>query len=175
MGRFLDVTGITLSLHSRMFSGHVGTILFQELLVCTNVTILQATESHTVDLVLALTLLARSTVGTQFSTRLIHRINADYLKIIFESVVLIIMAPDRMLSLKGGEQQNEGFGLAGACMNFQTSSSAQRESRKVCQGKDAELVQLNRQMNPGLSNYICQNNHPRLSFVSVERQCNLLI
>lgn len=90
----------------------VGTNLFQELLVCTNVTILQATENHTVDLVLALTLLAGSTVGAQFGARLSHRINADTLKIIFASVVLIIMvkiflelviAPDLMLSLKGDQ------------------------------------------------------------------------
>ena len=88
----------------------VGTNLFQELLVCTNVTILQASENHTVDLVLALTLLAGSTVGAQLGARLSHRINADTLKIIFASVVLIIMvkiflelviAPDLMLSLKG--------------------------------------------------------------------------
>jgi len=55
----------------------VGTNLFQELLVCTNVTILQAAENQTVDLVLALTLLAGSTVGAQFGARLSHRINAD--------------------------------------------------------------------------------------------------
>jgi uncharacterized protein len=88
----------------------VGTNLFQELLVCTNVTILQAAENHTVDLVLALMLLAGSTVGAQFGARLSHRINADTLKIIFASVVLVIMvkiflelviAPDLMLSLKG--------------------------------------------------------------------------
>ena len=88
----------------------VGTNLFQELLVCTNVTILQAAENHTVDLVLALTLLTGSTVGAQLGARLSHRINADTLKIIFASVVLIIMvkiflelviAPDLMLSLKG--------------------------------------------------------------------------
>ena len=90
----------------------VGTNLFQELLVCTNVTILQAAENHTVDLVLALTLLVGSTVGAQFGARLSHRINADYLKIIFASVVLIIMvkiflelvmAPDLMLTLKGDQ------------------------------------------------------------------------
>lgn len=90
----------------------VGTNLFQELLVCTNVTILQAAENHTVDLVLALMLLTGSTVGAQFGARLSHRINADTLKIIFASVVLIIMvkiflelviAPDLMLSLKGDQ------------------------------------------------------------------------
>jgi len=90
----------------------VGTNLFQELLVCTNVTILQAAENHTVDLALALTLLAGSTVGAQFGAKLSHRINADHLKIIFASVVLIIMvkiflelviAPDLMLSLMGDQ------------------------------------------------------------------------
>ena len=87
----------------------VGTNLFQELLVCVNITVLQAAENHTVDMVLALTLLAGSTVGAQFGARLSHKMNADYLKIIFASVVLIIMvkiflelviAPDLMLTLK---------------------------------------------------------------------------
>ena len=88
----------------------VGTNLFQELLVCVNITVLQAAENHTVDMALALTLLAGSTVGAQFGARLGHRMNADYLKIIFASVVLIIMvkiflelviAPDLMLTLMG--------------------------------------------------------------------------
>ncbi len=88
----------------------VGTNLFQELLVCTNVTVLQAAENQTVDLVLALTLLAASTVGAQFGARLSHKINANYLKVIFASVVLILMVkiflelvttPDLILSLKG--------------------------------------------------------------------------
>ncbi|MBW2707940.1 MAG: sulfite exporter TauE/SafE family protein [Deltaproteobacteria bacterium] len=90
----------------------VGTNLFQELLVCANVTVLQATENQTVDMVLALVLLAGSTVGAQFGARLGHKLNADYLKIIFASVVLIIMvkiflelviAPDLMLMLKGDQ------------------------------------------------------------------------
>jgi len=88
----------------------VGTNLFQELLVCVNITVLQAAENHTVDMVLALTLLVGSTVGAQFGARLSHKMNADYLKIIFASVVLIIMvkiflelviAPDLMLTLMG--------------------------------------------------------------------------
>ena len=88
----------------------VGTNLFQELLVCVNITVLQAAENHTVDMMLALTLLAGSTVGAQFGARLGHRMNADYLKIIFASVVLIIMVkiflelvitPDLMLTLMG--------------------------------------------------------------------------
>lgn len=90
----------------------VGTNLFQELLVCVNITVLQAAENHTVDMVLALTLLAGSTVGAQFGARLGHRMNADTLKIIFASVVLIIMvkiflelviAPDLMLTLMGDQ------------------------------------------------------------------------
>lgn len=88
----------------------VGTNLFQEVLVCANVTLLQAAENQTVDLALALVLLAGSTVGAQFGARLGHRLNADWLKVIFASVVLVIMVkiltellipPDLMLSLKG--------------------------------------------------------------------------
>ncbi len=90
----------------------VGTNLFQELLVCVNITVLQAAENQTVDLALALTLLAGSTIGAQFGAKLGHRLNADYLKIIFSSVVLIIMVkiflelvitPDLMLSFKGDQ------------------------------------------------------------------------
>jgi len=88
----------------------VGTNLFQEVLVCANVTAMQAITNHTVDLALALVLLLGSTVGAQFGARLGHRVNADYLKLILASVVLLVMvkilveltfSPDLMLSIKG--------------------------------------------------------------------------
>jgi len=55
----------------------VGTNLFQEVLVCANVTAMQAVTNHTVDLALALILLLGSTVGAQFGARLGHKLNPD--------------------------------------------------------------------------------------------------
>jgi uncharacterized membrane protein YfcA len=90
----------------------VGTNLFQEVLVCANITIMQAVENQSVDLSLALIILCGSTVGAQFGARLGHRLKADHLKIILASVVLLVMAkillglilqPDILLNLKGGQ------------------------------------------------------------------------
>ena len=89
----------------------VGTNLFQEVLVCANITAMQAITNHTVDLALALILLSGSTVGAQFGARLGHKLNADYLKLVLASVVLLVMvkilveltfSPDLMLGIKGG-------------------------------------------------------------------------
>ena len=89
----------------------VGTNLFQEVLVCANITEMQAITNHTVDLALALILLSGSTVGAQFGARLGHKLNADYLKLVLASVVLLVMvkilveltfSPDLMLGIKGG-------------------------------------------------------------------------
>ena len=89
----------------------VGTNLFQEVLVCANITAMQAITNHTVDLGLALILLSGSTVGAQFGARLGHKVNADYLKLVLASVVLLVMvkilveltfSPDLMLGLRGG-------------------------------------------------------------------------
>ncbi|MBL7225336.1 MAG: sulfite exporter TauE/SafE family protein [Desulfobacteraceae bacterium] len=88
----------------------VGTNLFQEVLVCANITAMQAITNHTVDLALALILLSGSTVGAQFGARLGHKLNADYLKLVLASVVLLVMvkilveltfSPDLMLGIKG--------------------------------------------------------------------------
>jgi len=89
----------------------VGTNLFQEALVCANVTAMQSITNHTVDLALALILLLGSTVGAQFGARLSHRVNADYLKLVLASVILLVMVkilveltfpPDLVLDIKGG-------------------------------------------------------------------------
>ena len=89
----------------------VGTNLFQEVLVCANITAMQAITNHTVDLALALILLSGSTVGAQFGARLGHKLNADYLKLVLASVVLLVMvkivveltfSPDLMLGIEGG-------------------------------------------------------------------------
>ena len=89
----------------------VGTNLFQEVLVCANVTAMQAVTNHTVDLALALILLLGSTVGAQFGARLGHKLNPDYLKLILASVILLVMikilveltfSPVLMLDMRGG-------------------------------------------------------------------------
>jgi len=89
----------------------VGTNLFQEVLVCANITAMQAITNHTVDLALALILLSASTVGAQFGARLGHKLNADYLKLVLASVILLVMvkilveltfSPDLMLGIRGG-------------------------------------------------------------------------
>ena len=90
----------------------VGTNLFQEVLLCANVTIMQAVENRSVDLSIALIILCGSTVGAKFGARLGHRLKADYLKVILSSIVLLVMAkillglvlqPAILLSLKGGQ------------------------------------------------------------------------
>ena len=70
----------------------VGTNLFQELFICINVTFMQSYYNHTVDLVIAILLLAGSTTGAQAGARVSNRLKADYLKIILATIVLIVMA-----------------------------------------------------------------------------------
>jgi uncharacterized membrane protein YfcA len=69
----------------------VGTNLFQEVFMCANVTIMQCIMNHTVDLVLALVLLLGSTVGAQVGARVNARLEADQLKILLASIILLVM------------------------------------------------------------------------------------
>jgi uncharacterized membrane protein YfcA len=89
----------------------VGTSLFQILFTCVNVTILQASINHTVDLLLALVLLVGSVVGAQVGVRVGRRLRGDQLKILMAVVVLAVMTkmllglvlpPDVLLQYKGG-------------------------------------------------------------------------
>jgi uncharacterized membrane protein YfcA len=89
----------------------IGTSLFQILVTCTNVTILQAAVNHTVDVVLALVLLLGSVIGAQVGARVSKHLRADQLKILMAVIVLVVMvkmllslliAPDVALSF-GGE------------------------------------------------------------------------
>ena len=89
----------------------VGTSLFQILFTCVNVTILQSYSNHTVDFVLAVLLLLGSTIGAQVGTAVSKRLNADQLKIMLASLVLLVcakmmagllMTPTIMVALKGG-------------------------------------------------------------------------
>jgi uncharacterized membrane protein YfcA len=69
----------------------VGTSLFQVLFTCINVTFMQSYYNHTVDLLMALLLLAGSTTGAQVGARISRRLKADQLKIILASIVLLVM------------------------------------------------------------------------------------
>jgi uncharacterized membrane protein YfcA len=89
----------------------VGTSLFQILFTCVNVTILQASMNHTVDVLLALVLLAGSSSGAQLGARLSKKLRADQLKIMMACIILAVMiamalglvlTPSSLLSYKGG-------------------------------------------------------------------------
>ena len=89
----------------------VGTSLFQILFTCVNVTIMQAYSNKTVDFVLALLLLAGSTVGAQVGARLSTKLKGDQLKIFLAVLVLLVMVkmlcglvipPHNLLAYHGG-------------------------------------------------------------------------
>jgi uncharacterized membrane protein YfcA len=69
----------------------VGTDLFQILFTCAGVTYMQATTNHTVDLVLALLLVAGSTIGAQIGARTTRFLRGDQLLIILASLVLVVV------------------------------------------------------------------------------------
>lgn len=89
----------------------VGTSLFQILFTCINVTIMQASQNHTVDFVLALLLLLASSVGAQVGAKLGKKLGGEQLKILLASLVLLVMVkmlydllarPDVLLAYMGG-------------------------------------------------------------------------
>jgi uncharacterized membrane protein YfcA len=69
-----------------------GTSLLQILLTCMLVTVLQATQNHTVDVVLAVLLATGSTTGAVLGTRWGRRLRADQLKILLALIVLGVAA-----------------------------------------------------------------------------------
>ncbi len=89
----------------------VGTSLFQILFTCVNVTIMQASQNHTVDFVLALLLLLGSSIGAQVGAKVGKKLGGDQLKILLASLVLLVMVkmlydllvrPDILLAYMGG-------------------------------------------------------------------------
>ena len=90
-GGFVMVPLMLYVLRMRM---HVvaGTSLLQILFTCTLVTMLQATENHSVDFVLAFLLAVGSTAGAVVGTRWGRRLRADQLKILLALVVLAVAA-----------------------------------------------------------------------------------
>jgi uncharacterized membrane protein YfcA len=86
-GGFIMVPLMLYVLRMRM---HVvaGTSLFQILLTCMLVTVLQSADNHTVDFVLALLLAVGSTIGATVGTLLGRRLRADQLKGILAVIVI---------------------------------------------------------------------------------------
>ena len=89
----------------------VGTSLFQILFTCINVTIMQSSQNHTVDFVLALLLLIGSSLGAQVGAKVGKKLGGEQLKILLASLVLIVMfkmlydllaRPDVLLAYMGG-------------------------------------------------------------------------
>ena len=67
-----------------------GTSLFQILFVVVNVTFLQAYTNQTVDIVLALLLLAGSVVGVQFGTAIGSRVSGPQFRLLLAAIVLVM-------------------------------------------------------------------------------------
>ncbi len=69
-----------------------GTSLFQIIFVAAVVTVLQALENRTVDVVLALVLLAGGVIGAQLGTRFGIRLRGEYLRALLALLVLAVAA-----------------------------------------------------------------------------------
>jgi uncharacterized protein len=70
----------------------IGTDLFQIVLTSANVTLQQAFVNHTVDLLLALILLAGSTIGAQFGAIFGKRLKGEQIRILLAVIVLAMTA-----------------------------------------------------------------------------------
>lgn len=66
----------------------IGTSLFQIIFITSNVTVLQAVNTQTVDVVLALLLLTGSVIGAQFGTRYGSKLPAEQLRALLAVMVL---------------------------------------------------------------------------------------
>jgi uncharacterized membrane protein YfcA len=68
----------------------VGTSLFQIVLVAANVTFLQSIELQSVDVIIALLLLAGGVVGAQYGTRLGARLSGEILRMLLAAIVIAV-------------------------------------------------------------------------------------
>lgn len=68
----------------------IGTSLFQIVFVTALVTILHATENRSVDIVLALLLIAGGVIGAQFGARLSQRLRGEQLRALLALLVLLV-------------------------------------------------------------------------------------
>ena len=90
----------------------VGTNLFQEAFLCANVTMMQATTNHVVDVVLAFALLVGSSIGAQLGARFSRKLHAEQLRLLLAVIILLVMAkifiglvlpPQFLMDMKGGQ------------------------------------------------------------------------
>ncbi len=88
----------------------IGTSLFQIIFVTANVTILQATTTQTVDIMLALLLLIGGVVGAQFGARAGMKLKGEQLRIMLALLALavciklgldLVITPDELFGLVG--------------------------------------------------------------------------
>ena len=88
----------------------VGTSLFQAIFVTANVTFLQSVNNQTVDIALALLLLAGGVVGAQFGARVSYKLPAEHLRGLLALLVLgvcamlifdLVVVPEEIFSLGG--------------------------------------------------------------------------
>src|SRR5690606_6299453 len=86
----------------------IGTSLFQIIFVSANVAFLQASQNQTVDLVLALLLIAGGVIGAQFGSRLGAKLPGDVLRRLLGLLILavgarllvdLLVTPDDLYSL----------------------------------------------------------------------------
>lgn len=89
----------------------VGTSLFQIIFVTANTTFLQATMNQTVDVVLAILLLAGAVIGAQIGARAGAKLKGEQLRVLLALMVLVVcgkllmgmvMTPDELYALGGG-------------------------------------------------------------------------
>lgn len=69
----------------------IGTSLFQIVFITANVTLLQAINTHTVDVVLAFLMLFSSVIGAQFGTKLGSKIPTEQLRAVLALMVLTVV------------------------------------------------------------------------------------
>lgn len=91
----------------------VGTSLVTVLFTAGEVTLTQAIVNHTVDLLLALVLLAGSSMGAQIGVRIGRQLKAEQVRVVFSLIVLMTMGtmlygllatPHALISMTGGGQ-----------------------------------------------------------------------
>ncbi len=89
----------------------VGTSLFQIIFVTANVTLLQAINNQTVDILLALILLTGAVIGAQIGTKMGTRLRAEYLRGLLAGIVLaacskmgwdLVATPEDVYSISEG-------------------------------------------------------------------------
>jgi len=69
----------------------IGTDLFQIVFTTANVTLQQAITNHTVDIMLAMILLAGSTIGAQFGAKVSKILRGEQIRILLSIIVLLMM------------------------------------------------------------------------------------